>query len=112
MSASASGSRGGQPSTTQPIAGPWLSPKLLTRNRVPKPLPDIRALRHEILQHLADRAGRIRRQHADDVVAAVDIMGLGGHTGREVAEQIEASAAHLVESDIAAQWRVQLVPFQ
>ena len=30
--------RGGQPSTTQPIAGPWLSPQVVTRNRWPKVL--------------------------------------------------------------------------
>ncbi len=30
MSASVSGMRGGQPSTTQPIAAPWLSPKART----------------------------------------------------------------------------------
>ncbi len=35
------GIRGGQPSTTQPIAGPWLSPKVVTRNNWPKVLKDI-----------------------------------------------------------------------
>ena len=35
ISASDSGIRGGQPSTTQPIAGPWLSPQVVTRNRWP-----------------------------------------------------------------------------
>ena len=38
MSASLSGSKGGQPSTTQPIAGPWLSPQVVTRNRWPNVL--------------------------------------------------------------------------
>ena len=33
--------RGGQPSTTQPIAIPWLSPKVVIRNRWPKVLWDI-----------------------------------------------------------------------
>src|SRR6476661_7593274 len=32
---------GGQPSTTQPIAAPWLSPKVVTRNMWPKVLKDI-----------------------------------------------------------------------
>src|SRR4051812_21948414 len=41
MSASVSGMRGGQPSTTQPIAAPWLSPKLVNRKRWPKVLKDI-----------------------------------------------------------------------
>jgi hypothetical protein len=33
--------RGGQPSTTQPIAGPWLSPKLVKRNMWPNVLNDM-----------------------------------------------------------------------
>jgi hypothetical protein len=33
---------GGQPSTTQPMAGPWLSPKVVTRKRWPKVLCDMR----------------------------------------------------------------------
>ena len=32
---------GGQPSTTQPSAGPWLSPKVVTRNKWPKVLKDM-----------------------------------------------------------------------
>src|SRR6266568_7774714 len=41
MSAAVSGMRAGQPSTTQPIAGPWLSPKVVTRKRWPKVLNDM-----------------------------------------------------------------------
>ena len=41
MSASDSAMRGGQPSTTQPMAGPWLSPQVVTRNRWPKLLCDM-----------------------------------------------------------------------
>src|SRR5262245_4890797 len=41
MSASVSAMRGGQPSTTQPIAAPWLSPKVVTRKRWPKVLNDM-----------------------------------------------------------------------
>src|SRR5690349_12230425 len=41
MSASTRGISGGQPSTTQPIAIPWLSPKVVTRNRWPKVLWDM-----------------------------------------------------------------------
>src|SRR5262245_66411079 len=41
MSVSVSGMRAGQPSTTQPIAGPWLSPKVVTLKRWPKVLNDI-----------------------------------------------------------------------
>src|ERR1041385_3349861 len=38
---------GGQPSTTHPIAGPWLSPKVVTRNMCPKLLYDMAALAAE-----------------------------------------------------------------
>src|ERR1035441_6037031 len=41
MSAASSGMRGGQPSTTQPIAAPWLSPKLVNRKRWPNVLNDM-----------------------------------------------------------------------
>src|SRR5580693_2987338 len=41
MSPSSSGIKGGQPSTTQPIAIPWLSPKVVTRKRWPKVLWDM-----------------------------------------------------------------------
>src|SRR5262249_53509952 len=44
MSSFVSGISGGQPSTTQPIATPWLSPKVVTRNIWPKVLKDIRRL--------------------------------------------------------------------
>ena len=43
MSSLVSGNSGGQPSTTQPIATPWLSPKVVTRNMWPKVLKDIAA---------------------------------------------------------------------
>jgi hypothetical protein len=33
ISASVSAMPGGQPSTTQPMAGPWLSPQVVTRNK-------------------------------------------------------------------------------
>src|SRR5271170_4868625 len=41
MSASLSAKRGGQPSTTQPMAGPWLSPKVVTLNKCPNVLNDM-----------------------------------------------------------------------
>ena len=41
ISAGSSGMRGGQPSTTQPMATPWLSPKVVTRNMWPKVLKDM-----------------------------------------------------------------------
>src|SRR6516164_7963040 len=44
MSAALSAMFGGQPSTTQPIAGPWLSPKVVTRNSRPNVLNDMAAV--------------------------------------------------------------------
>src|SRR6478672_5823287 len=41
MSASESSIPGGQPSTTQPIAGPCDSPNVVTVKRVPRVLPDM-----------------------------------------------------------------------
>ena len=49
---------GGQPSTTQPIAGPWLSPKLVTRNSVPRVLPDISADRRPSIRDSTTAARR------------------------------------------------------
>src|SRR3990167_7522962 len=40
-SASLSSSPGGQPSTMQPSARPWLSPKVVTVKSLPNELPDI-----------------------------------------------------------------------
>src|SRR5215469_13830412 len=39
MSASDNAICDGTPSTTTPIAGPWLSPQVVKRNKVPKELP-------------------------------------------------------------------------
>ena len=41
MSSGVSFSPGGQPSTTQPKAGPWLSPQVVTWKRRPKVLCDM-----------------------------------------------------------------------
>src|SRR5688572_18364388 len=45
MSASESSRPGGQPSTTAPMAGPWLSPKVVTQNDRPIVFPDIASAR-------------------------------------------------------------------
>ena len=92
MSASLSGMRGGTPSTTQPIAGPWLSPQVVKRNSVPKLLPDIgrQPFGLKVASISATGRRRVDGQHADDVVAAVDVVDLAGDAGAEVAQQIEA----------------------
>jgi hypothetical protein len=41
MSTSDNAIPGGHPSTMHPSAGPWLSPKVVTVNKVPKVLPDM-----------------------------------------------------------------------
>jgi hypothetical protein len=41
ISASVSARPGGQPSTTQPMAGPWDSPKEVTEKLRPRVLPDM-----------------------------------------------------------------------
>src|SRR5258708_35163462 len=106
MSASASGMRGGTPSTTQPSDGPWLSPQVVKRKAPPKLLPAIRGASHD------GDVGRVHRFHADDVIAAVDVVGLAGHARRKVAQQIQPGAADILDRDIALQGRVVLVPFE
>src|SRR5215813_9343515 len=112
MSASESGIRGGTPSTTQPMAGPWLSPQVVKRKRWPKLLKDISDLRVEPLQEFGDFGRRFGPEHADDVIAAVDMVDLAGDTRGQFAQEIEAGAAHLIGGDVALQRRVQLIPFE
>src|SRR6476646_6520104 len=73
MSASESAIPGGQPSTTQPIAGPWDSPKLVTVKRVPRVLPDIASslahLPRKPPRHDAER-GHSREQYRPQRAAA------------------------------------------
>src|SRR5439155_4502323 len=61
MSLSASPSPGGQPSTTPPKAGPWLSPNEVTQYSRPKVLPDMKILAENSLgvQHRGHRAPSI-----------------------------------------------------
>src|SRR5689334_22680338 len=76
MSAADSAIPGGQPSITQPIAGPWLSPKLVTRKRWPKVLPDIRcrqSVRRRLFVAVFDRpVADVGLQHPVLEVLAVD----------------------------------------
>src|SRR5215475_5470595 len=50
MSASDSGRRGGQPSTTAPMPAPWDSPHVVTRKSCPQLLPTHRGYSEEILR--------------------------------------------------------------
>src|SRR5207248_6963672 len=106
MSGSASGICDGTPSTTTPIAGPWLSPQVVKRNSVPKALPAMTA-------RLDDRNIRgVGAFHADDVIPAIDVMHLAGDPGRQIAQKINPGAADILDRDVALQWRIELVPFQ
>src|SRR5689334_8387932 len=106
MSSSASGIRDGTPSTTTPIAGPWLSPQVVKRKRVPKEFPPTAPS--------SDRAdvGCVDRLHADPVIPAVDVMHLAGDAAGEIAQKVEAGAADLLDGDVALERRVVLVPFE
>src|SRR5262245_35896624 len=76
MSASDNGRRGGTPSTTQPIAGPWLSPKVVKRKSVPKVLLDMAgALLRELGagQQFGNLGSGIHRHHADGVISGIDV---------------------------------------
>src|SRR4051794_16503624 len=115
MSASVRGRRGGQPSTTQPIAGPWLSPQVVKRNRWPKLLwltrsvPAVgRGRGRSGLDDREVRRGRILQ--ADEVVAAVDKVHLSGHARGQVRQQVDTGAAVLLDRDVALHRRIQLVP--
>src|ERR1700761_9523185 len=93
MSGSLKGRRGGTPSTTQPIAGPWLSPKVVKRNRVPKGFEDMASVRATRLfgevraaEQLGNCAGGIDRQDADDMVACIDVVHCAGDAARQIAQ--------------------------
>src|SRR5215831_10772274 len=101
MSGSASGRRGGTPSTTTPIAGPWLSPHVVKRNSVPKELPAMARSDHRDVR-------RVDGLHPDDVIAAVDMMDFAADPGREIAQQIKPRAADVFYSHVAFQRRVEL----
>src|SRR6266852_6108710 len=106
MSDSASGTFGGTPSTTTPIAGPWLSPQVVKRYSVPSVLPAMTA-------RLDDRnVGGVGAFHADDVIAAIDVVHLPGDPGRQIAQQINPGAADILDRDVALQRRIELVPFE
>ena len=63
----------------------------------------------------ADDGGDVRRRrvlHADDVVAAIDMVDLARHPGCQMRQQIETGAAHLLGRHIASERRVQLIPLE
>src|SRR4051812_9771578 len=90
MSASDSSIPGGQPSTTQPIAGPWDSPKFVTRKSVPRVLPDIRLVRllrgGQLVAALDRPIADVGLEHAVLEILAVD-HGAGDVVERDHAHQ-------------------------
>src|ERR1700744_4530100 len=100
--------RGGQPSTTPPIAGPWLSPQVVTRNKCPKLLCDIE---HSSAFDGGD-VGRVRMFHPDRVIAAIDVMHLSGDAGGQIGQQIKAGSSDFVDRHVAPHRRIKLVPAQ
>src|SRR3569623_2956953 len=88
-SAAASAIPGGQPSTTQPRAGPWLSPQVVTRNRWPKVLCDMGGLL--AVKPAGRQSGRPHYPPEED-----QRLLQGGHVGRalrdlQVAAQLDAA---------------------
>src|SRR5581483_6531491 len=78
---------GGQPSTTQPIAGPCDSPKLVTQNSLPSVLPDMSVLsRHEISAR--------NEKHA---VAAMLELNPGDGQSRPARRELRHAAADLAD---------------
>src|SRR5512135_1132412 len=106
MSSSSSARPGGQPSTTQPRPGPWLSPKLVTVNSCPKVLPAIRSPLQVVGAEQEDAAATVleleprerqfgkRLLHAHVTVAHFDEQGAAR---LEVLRKSAQDAAHDVE---------------
>src|SRR5579871_5004492 len=88
---------GGQPSTTHPSAGPWLSPQVVTRNRCPKVLCDMAAglLADAAVTREGRRAGRSGRPGGGEF-AELDAGGAFGGAG--IGDQADEEAALRVAS--------------
>src|ERR1700733_1878576 len=79
-SASLKASPGGQPSTTPPMTGPWLSPKVVTAKSLPIVLPGMQLLRRQQKHSAAaalelkprQRQLRKRPPHSDFSIARLD----------------------------------------
>src|ERR1700738_2443674 len=121
MSPTSSGMRGGQPSTTQPTAAPWLSPNVVTRNRWPTVLNDMAwPVRPCGIPRV--RAGQIAfgergrsaaaahaavREAIDDALADIDRRRLGGRRDAEDRNQRPGGAAVGDDDGVAVE---RLVP--
>ena len=70
-SASLNGMPGGQPSTTQPMAGPWLSPQVVKRKAWPKVFPVMAGASRQVLA-----AGRQALDQLGDLVPGPGTSGI------------------------------------
>src|SRR5215469_1056053 len=96
MSLAESSMPGGQPSTMQPSAAPWLSPKVVTENSRPKVLPDTRSL----LVGLGSALGRelLGAQQENLCMTALELQPGEGQTGIGLFQRPTA-VAHLHHQD-------------
>ena len=69
-------------------------------------------LRIEPLQQVGDLGSGLGLHHADHVIAGIDVMDFARDPAGEVRQQIKRGAPDLFGGHVAAQRRVQLVPFQ
>src|SRR5215471_15091746 len=79
MSATSSWIPGGQPSTTQPIAVPWLSPQVVTRNRWPKLLCDMGFLCAQVPTLSLREVSPLSQKRARVPITGRDGTVLSGH---------------------------------
>src|SRR5690606_5474233 len=105
------GTRGGTPSTTQPIDGPWLSPQVVKRNSRPKLFPSMPLLL-EVGEEGCGIPHAARVHHAHDMIAGIHMQHFAGDAAAQIAEQIQGGTAHLVDRGVAFQRRVIFVPLQ
>src|SRR5882724_9052716 len=77
----------GQPSTTQPMAGPWLSPKVVTRKRWPKVLNDMGCTGWRFGTPLAGRGQMAPVRYAKQWLSSQGRRGILGinHMGKKLA---------------------------
>src|SRR4051794_39113234 len=87
---------GGQPSTTQPSAGPWLSPQVVTRNRWPNVL--------------CDMAGLVTGFGTRRPTEGAPNLGLAQRPGEEAEGRLQGRLVGAILGDAKAAAKVQAAP--
>lgn len=54
---------------------------------------------------------RVLGLHADHIIARVDMVDFPGNATGQIAKQVNAGTADVVDCHVTAQWRIILVPF-